>query len=667
MSKITSARQILEGLLPQWHLLLQHWSANGEFVAAASEALQLDEKPVQLKALVRKWASGDFSDLPPIELLSSKDMPMAAGAYAIRSNTIYLNVDWLASANRNEAISVLTEELGHHLDGLLNAIDTPGDEGEYLARLVLKREVSPETKSLLREENDNYEIKTTKRKLTAEAAILVRTQIATNGSAKIDSSHPTNKIELLSIKQSFGSAWWTKPVDLSHDWDTSFAVTAFNGTGTSEGFTFTINGDSRGLKAIGDGGQSLGFFGSTSKTGIRNSYAVIFDTWATQPANLLGFSPSISGSFRQGSISLPISLTNNSYQVKISYLTRSKDLSVTIGGETYHQSIDLRALIGDKAYLGFTAANGSGSMDTDINTWDVDAVEPLPVISLSISSETVTEDGIGNLLYIFSRTGVITNALSVNFTVGGTAKLGIDYSGIMNKTAIKTVIFSPNSATATITVDPTADTIVEDNETVSLALVAHSDYLISTSAAVTGRISNDDVQAGVSTTLIGDQSTLTLSGTRRVNGTGNALNNIIIGNTNNNRLTGGSGKDILTGGGSIDSDTFAFYALNESLLSGFDTITDFSSRDHIIGPDSLETSTLFTSLGNASSVTASSIASVLSAPTFAANSAAAFTATGYLGTFIALNDARSGFQSESDSIIFLQGFNLRSGNYIDLI
>jgi hypothetical protein len=31
---------------------------------------------------------------------------------------------------------VLTEELGHHLDGLLNAVDTPGDEGEYFARLL---------------------------------------------------------------------------------------------------------------------------------------------------------------------------------------------------------------------------------------------------------------------------------------------------------------------------------------------------------------------------------------------------------------------------------------------------------------------------------------------------------------------------------------------------
>jgi hypothetical protein len=34
-------------------------------------------------------------------------------------------------------MAVLTEELGHHLDGLLNVVDTPGDEGEYFANLVM--------------------------------------------------------------------------------------------------------------------------------------------------------------------------------------------------------------------------------------------------------------------------------------------------------------------------------------------------------------------------------------------------------------------------------------------------------------------------------------------------------------------------------------------------
>ena len=64
-------------------------------------------------------------------------MPGAAGAYAISTGTIYLNQDWLANANKQQALAVLTEELGHHLDGLLNNSDTPGDEGKLFAEILL--------------------------------------------------------------------------------------------------------------------------------------------------------------------------------------------------------------------------------------------------------------------------------------------------------------------------------------------------------------------------------------------------------------------------------------------------------------------------------------------------------------------------------------------------
>jgi hypothetical protein len=63
----------------------------------------------------------------------------AMGAYAISTGTIYLNVDWLAGATKEQVLAVLTEELGHHLDGVLNSVDTVGDEGEYFSCLLLKK------------------------------------------------------------------------------------------------------------------------------------------------------------------------------------------------------------------------------------------------------------------------------------------------------------------------------------------------------------------------------------------------------------------------------------------------------------------------------------------------------------------------------------------------
>ena len=49
-------------------------------------------------------------------------------------------------------------------------------------------------------------------------------------------------------------------------------------------------------------------------------------------------------------------------------------------------------------------------------------------ITLAVSPSSVTEDGTTNLVYTFTRSGVLTNALTVNYTLGGTATLNTDYT-----------------------------------------------------------------------------------------------------------------------------------------------------------------------------------------------------------------------------------------------
>jgi len=53
-----------------------------------------------------------------------------------------------------------------------------------------------------------------------------------------------------------------------------------------------------------------------------------------------------------------------------------------------------------------------------------------PFIYLAVSPTSVTEDGTSNLIYTFTRTGPTANTLLVNYTIGGTATNGIDYSNI---------------------------------------------------------------------------------------------------------------------------------------------------------------------------------------------------------------------------------------------
>ncbi|MDB9466963.1 Calx-beta domain-containing protein, partial [Dolichospermum circinale] len=128
----------------------------------------------------------------------------------------------------------------------------------------------------------------------------------------------------------------------------------------------------------------------------------------------------------------------------------------------------------------------------------------LPTVTLAVSPSSVLEDGTANLVYTFTRTTPTTNPLTVNYNIAGTASSN-DYTGATPGTG-KTITFAAGSSTATLTIDPTADTTVENNETVALTLVAGTGYTVGTNTAVTGTITNDDVAPSVTINLSADQT-----------------------------------------------------------------------------------------------------------------------------------------------------------------
>ncbi|MCZ8222503.1 MAG: M10 family metallopeptidase C-terminal domain-containing protein [Microcystis sp. LE19-84.1B] len=150
------------------------------------------------------------------------------------------------------------------------------------------------------------------------------------------------------------------------------------------------------------------------------------------------------------------------------------------------------------AGTGYTVGTPNAATGTITN-------DDLPSITLAVAPSSVTEDGTTNLVYTFTRTGVTTNSLTVNYSISGTATNGTDYTSIPTS-----VTFAAGSATATVTVDPTADTIVESNETVILTLAAGTGYTIGTTTPVTGTITNDDLP---SITLAVSPSSVTEDGT----------------------------------------------------------------------------------------------------------------------------------------------------------
>jgi hypothetical protein len=112
----------------------------------------------------------------------------------------------------------------------------------------------------------------------------------------------------------------------------------------------------------------------------------------------------------------------------------------------------------------------------------------------------VTEDGAGNLVFTFTRVGVTGGALTVDFAVGGTAVFGTDYavSGAASfSSSAGTVNFAPGSASATVTVDPVADSTAEFNETVQLTVTSGSNYHAASPVSASGFINDDDSNVSV--------------------------------------------------------------------------------------------------------------------------------------------------------------------------
>jgi hypothetical protein len=125
----------------------------------------------------------------------------------------------------------------------------------------------------------------------------------------------------------------------------------------------------------------------------------------------------------------------------------------------------------------------------------------LPTVTLSVSPTSVQESGSASLVFTFTRTGSTANSLVVNYTVGGTATLGTDYTGIPSAGSIKTVTIPVGSLTAAVVVSPIADDIVEPNETVILTIATGNGYIVGTSTPVTGTIINSSTSVSPTDTL----------------------------------------------------------------------------------------------------------------------------------------------------------------------
>ncbi|MBB2806531.1 putative Ig domain-containing protein [Xanthomonas arboricola] len=113
--------------------------------------------------------------------------------------------------------------------------------------------------------------------------------------------------------------------------------------------------------------------------------------------------------------------------------------------------------------------------------------DDFPNASIAVAPSSVAEDGATNLIYTVTLDQAAPNAVSVAFSVGGTATSGTDYAAVSSP-----LVINAGQTTGTITINPTADSTIEPDETVVLTLASGTGYNVGSPNSATGTILNDD-------------------------------------------------------------------------------------------------------------------------------------------------------------------------------
>ncbi|QFZ92723.2 Calx-beta domain-containing protein [Synechococcus elongatus PCC 11802] len=200
-----------------------------------------------------------------------------------------------------------------------------------------------------------------------------------------------------------------------------------------------------------EGGSNTGTF-TLSRTGSTTQALTVAYTLAGTATN--------GSDFSQLSGSVTFAAGSNTATVTLSPINDS----LVEGDETVVLAIANNA--------SYTIAPGQGSATVTIQDNDTPPVA-LPVISVIASDAIAAEGGSNTSTFTLSRTGSTTQALTVAYTLAGTATNGSDFSQLSGS-----VTFAAGSSTATVTVNPLDDAVVEGDETVVLAVANNPSYTI---------------------------------------------------------------------------------------------------------------------------------------------------------------------------------------------
>lgn len=136
---ITDLQQIevLKDALAAVQSILKNAASGPHFDRFLNQAFGEISDHIAAAHLRQHFQSGDFTDLPQIEVLSSSKFNGALGAsYAASIDTIYLSQSLLQTAPFDRVVAILLEVIGRGIDARINPSDAPGVESFVFSTLV---------------------------------------------------------------------------------------------------------------------------------------------------------------------------------------------------------------------------------------------------------------------------------------------------------------------------------------------------------------------------------------------------------------------------------------------------------------------------------------------------------------------------------------------------